>query len=269
MKGYKATYDFKCKNLTYEINNTYTLEGELILCEQGLHFCKNPDDLLDYYPYKSNLKILEIEVLGDVIDEGDKSVTNKLKVLREIPFVEWNDIFSEHSFTKKDKGLEIKRNISDDYWWKYSYDENCNLIYSEDSYDYWWKYSYDENDNLIYSESSTGFWHKYSYDNKGNKIKFENSKDYWNKFTYDNKGNNIYFENSHGYWNKFSYDEKSQLIKRETSYGTWQKYSYDNKGNNIYFENSHGYWNKFSYDERGNGIYFKNSIGKEYKIKIQ
>ena len=140
MKGYKATYDFKCKNLTFEIGKIYIFEGDLILCKQGFHFCKNPDDLLFYYPYKKELKILEIEVLGDVIDEGNKSVTNKLKVIREIPFNDWNDLFNLHSFTKKNDGLEIKIRFSNGYWYKLIYDENNNLIYYKSSNGYWRKY---------------------------------------------------------------------------------------------------------------------------------
>ena len=141
MKAYKATYNFKCLNLTFEIGKTYTHEGDLIPCEQGLHFCKNPDNLFIFYSYKKELKILEIEVLGDVIDEGNKSVTNKLKVIREIPFVEWNNIFTKYEFIKHDKGLEIIHNLSDNVWYKYSYDDNGNMIYYEDSYGYWEKYT--------------------------------------------------------------------------------------------------------------------------------
>ena len=175
MKGYKATYDFKCRDLTFEIGKTYTFEGELIPCRQGLHFCKNPDDLLIYYPYQSNLRILEIEVLGDVIDEENKSVTNTLKVIREIPFNEWNKIFNQHSFTKKGNGLEIKREYLDSSWEKSSYDDNGNLIYFETSSGYWEKSKYNENDNKIYFEDSSGYWEKYTHDESGNLIYYEDS----------------------------------------------------------------------------------------------
>ena len=193
MKGYKATYNFKCKNLTFEIGKTYTHEGELIPCEQGLHFCKNPDHLFVYYPYQSNLRLLEIEVLGDVIDEGDKSVTNKLKVIREIPFVEWNNIFTKHKFTKKGNELEIKREYSDGSWEKSSYDNNGNKIKIEYSDGNWWKSSYDKHSNLIKTEYSNGYWEKYSYDKHSNLIKTETSNGIWYKYIYDDNSNLIYF----------------------------------------------------------------------------
>jgi len=36
MKAYKATRNMKCKSITYEIGKTYTFNGKLIMCEQGL-----------------------------------------------------------------------------------------------------------------------------------------------------------------------------------------------------------------------------------------
>ena len=196
MKAYKATYDFKCKNLTFEIGKTYTHEGKLILCQQGFHFCKNPDDLFDYYPYKPNLKILEIEVLRDVIDEGNKSVTNKLKVLREILFSEWNNIFTKYQFVKRNNELEIKREYSSGYWTKTIYDEKGNKIKYDDLDGYWQKYSYDDKDNQIYFEDSNNRWYIYSYDKKGNMIKKEDSNGNWEKFNYDDNGNKISIEYS-------------------------------------------------------------------------
>jgi hypothetical protein len=41
-------------------------------------------------------------------------------------------------------------------WVKYEYDENGNIIYSEDSYGRWSKKKYDENGEIIYKEVSNG-----------------------------------------------------------------------------------------------------------------
>ena len=109
-KAYKATYNGKCRDITYEIGKTYTYSGTISLCKSGFHFCNDFDSLLEYYPMQSDLKIFEIEVLGEVITKGNKSVTNILKVIKEIPL---NDF-------KK----ELKN---------YEYDENNNLIHFKDS----------------------------------------------------------------------------------------------------------------------------------------
>jgi len=57
----------------------------------------------------------------------------------------------------------------------YLYDDNGNLIYSENSNGYWSKYEYDANGNVIYSEWSDGFWFKQEFDTNGNRIYYENS----------------------------------------------------------------------------------------------
>lgn len=50
MKGYKA---FKpgmiCKDKKYEENSIAT-EEKAVPCITGMHFCKNPMDVLKYYP---------------------------------------------------------------------------------------------------------------------------------------------------------------------------------------------------------------------------
>ena len=68
MKAYKATYNMKCQDFTYEIGKTYTFDGKIELCSKGFHFCKNPKDVINYYsPYNSEFILLEIDVLGKVI----------------------------------------------------------------------------------------------------------------------------------------------------------------------------------------------------------
>ena len=84
-KAYKATNNMKCKTLTYEVGKTYTFNGKIKMCSTGFHFCKKAKDVLKYYKHNKDFKLLEIEVLGKTVNNNDKSVTNKLKVLRVIP----------------------------------------------------------------------------------------------------------------------------------------------------------------------------------------
>ena len=135
MKAYKASYNGKCINLTYKVGKTYTLKGQLEICKTGFHFCNDFDSLLEYYPLEKDKKltIFEIEVLGEVITEGNKSVTNSLKVIRKIPLSEFK------------KGLKYKK-----------LDKNNNLIHYKDfnGYEYWNKY--DKNNNVIHYKNSYG-----------------------------------------------------------------------------------------------------------------
>ena len=104
MKAYKASYNGKCQFLNYEVGKTYTYKGKIKICSTGFHFCNDFDSLLEYYPLEKDKKltIFEIEVLGEVITEGNKSVTNSLKVIRKIPLSEFKKGLKNHKFDKND-----------------------------------------------------------------------------------------------------------------------------------------------------------------------
>ena len=85
VKGYKA-YEkgMICKGKQYEENTTYEESGNEI-CESGvMHFCKEPFDVLNYYPLvdeDGNIsEFSELEAVGDVYEKEDKCATNKLHV---------------------------------------------------------------------------------------------------------------------------------------------------------------------------------------------
>ncbi len=89
MKGYKAfNSDLTCLDFQYEIGKTYTLEkpDKLKICENGFHFCPTIGACYNYYPPKDTTRICEVEALGEIqkSDEGDKMVTNKIRIVREI-----------------------------------------------------------------------------------------------------------------------------------------------------------------------------------------
>ena len=90
MRGYKfMESDMTCNGFQYEVRKEYTLEEELQICRNGFHFCKNPFDCLFYYNnIKSDKRLFLVEALGEVITEGDKSVTNKIKIIEEIKDIE-------------------------------------------------------------------------------------------------------------------------------------------------------------------------------------
>ena len=85
VKGYKA-YEkgMICRGKQYEENTTYEESGNEI-CESGvMHFCKDPFDVLNYYPLvdeDGNIsEFSEVEAVGDVYKKEDKCATNKLHV---------------------------------------------------------------------------------------------------------------------------------------------------------------------------------------------
>ena len=85
--GYKVfNHDWTCRGFKYENGKTYTHKGEISLCKEGFHFCKNLMDCFEFYDCITWNKIAKVEALGKVKTDDKKCVTNKIKILEEIPF---------------------------------------------------------------------------------------------------------------------------------------------------------------------------------------
>ena len=79
MKGYKA-FDkgLVCRGKQYAENTVFE-EGEAVICQNGMHFCAEPMDVLNYYPPES--EFAEVEALDDVkTDDSVKYVTKKIRI---------------------------------------------------------------------------------------------------------------------------------------------------------------------------------------------
>ena len=87
MKVYKATdKDMKCRGYQYELGKTAEVDGDIELCENGLHACEMPLDVLGYYVPRDGSRYFEAE-LEDVSDkksDDTKRVGKKLTLSAEI-----------------------------------------------------------------------------------------------------------------------------------------------------------------------------------------
>ena len=72
----------------------YTCPGKFeedvtpVRCGQGMHFCKVAADCFNYYDFNPDKHVAEVAAYGEVVEEGDKCATNKLEIIREIPWAE-------------------------------------------------------------------------------------------------------------------------------------------------------------------------------------
>ena len=73
----------------YTCPGKFEEEGELVVCFHGMHFCQTAADCFNYYSFDSNNKVAEVIAYGEVQTEDDKSCTDKLEIVREIP---WDEV---------------------------------------------------------------------------------------------------------------------------------------------------------------------------------
>lgn len=94
MKGYKGfRKGLICKDKQYA-ENTIFEEPEANICVNGMHFCKNPMDVLDYYPLIDNngemCEFSEVEALDETLTNDEKKYcTKKLKIGAKLPLAEF------------------------------------------------------------------------------------------------------------------------------------------------------------------------------------
>lgn len=92
-RGYKVFHgDWTCRGFQYTCPGMFEMKGDPAICCRGFHFCEKAIDCFDYYSFDSNNKVAEVIAFGLVVKKGNKSCTNKIKIVREIPWTELLDI---------------------------------------------------------------------------------------------------------------------------------------------------------------------------------
>ncbi|HBH1338277.1 TPA: pentapeptide repeat-containing protein [Clostridioides difficile] len=92
IEGYKVfNPDWTCRNFKYEVGKTYEHDGDIEVCEAGFHFCQKVIDCFNYYYFDNKNKVAKIEAIGLIKTDGDKSVTNKITIVKEI---EWEELLN-------------------------------------------------------------------------------------------------------------------------------------------------------------------------------
>ena len=92
MIGYKVfNHDWSCREMQYKVGTSYKMDDKPVVCNRGFHFCIKASDCFKFYDFNSQNKVAEIEAYGDIDQEADSSkcCTNKIKIVREIP---WDEV---------------------------------------------------------------------------------------------------------------------------------------------------------------------------------
>lgn len=127
VKGYKVFRpDWTCSpdgnTKQYTCPGKFEEEGELDVCGHGMHFCRTAADCFNYYDFDSNNKVAEVIAYGEVLTEGDKSCTDKLEIVREIP---WDEVLRIVNLGKNCTGRWNTGNRNTGDWNKSSFNTGC------------------------------------------------------------------------------------------------------------------------------------------------
>ena len=91
MKGYKVfNGDWTCRDKQYTCPGYFEEDVKPYTCKVGMHFCPRLVDCFNYYSFDPDNRVAEVEAVGDVdISDETKFCTNKLMIIREIP---WDEV---------------------------------------------------------------------------------------------------------------------------------------------------------------------------------
>lgn len=83
-KGFRA--DFTCRGLQYAVGKTVSVSGPLRMCENGLHFCKNPLEVFNFYEPSEGFRYARVSSGDEVLstDFGTKCCASSLTVGEEL-----------------------------------------------------------------------------------------------------------------------------------------------------------------------------------------
>ena len=89
VKGYKVfNPDWTCRGKQYICPGSFEEDVRLRVCFEGMHFCKRAADCFNYYTFTPENHVAEVIAYGEIVEDGDKCCTNKLEIVREVPWAE-------------------------------------------------------------------------------------------------------------------------------------------------------------------------------------
>ena len=94
IRGFKVfNPDWTCMEKQYACPGKFEEDVSPSVCNRGMHFCKKAVDCFRYYKFSPENHVAEVIAYGDVAeDQEDKCATNKLEIVREIPWGELLEI---------------------------------------------------------------------------------------------------------------------------------------------------------------------------------
>lgn len=123
VRGFKVfNPDWTCRGFQYEVGKIFEEDVEPSCCDRGFHFCENAADCFNYYSFNPDNKVAEVIAYGDIVRGDDKCCTNKIKIVREIP---WQELLTIVNTGKSCTGLCNTGDWNTGDWNKSSFNTGC------------------------------------------------------------------------------------------------------------------------------------------------
>lgn len=123
VKGYKVfNSDWTCRGKQYSCPGIFEEFVSPSVCNVGMHFCKNAADCFRYYDFDPNNHVAEVIAHGTVKEGEDKCATNKLEIVREIP---WAEVLEVVNTGKACTGRCNSGNCNSGNWNTTSFSNGC------------------------------------------------------------------------------------------------------------------------------------------------
>ncbi len=91
--GYKVTdKDMKCRDVQFTMNKKHSVKGDIVICSNGFHFCKELKDCFNYYTFTPENRVFLVEGQGDFDFNGDKVAVRDIKFVKEL---NWHDVLDK------------------------------------------------------------------------------------------------------------------------------------------------------------------------------
>ena len=90
--------NFCCRDFQYEVGKEYHITGDLEICKNGFHACKDLTNIFNYYPME-NSRFAIVKLWGDVLYGDDKMCASDIEIVEELSL---KDIVKRYASSKVD-----------------------------------------------------------------------------------------------------------------------------------------------------------------------
>ena len=226
VKGYKVfNPDWTCRGKQYSCPGNFEEDVTLSVCNSGMHFCKKASDCFNYYQFDPNNHVAEVVARGNVVEDGDKCATDKLEIIREIPWAELLEIVNTGKWCTG-YGNSGNRNSGDcnsGYWNSGDYnsgDHNSGNRNSDDCNSGYWNSGNRNSGNWNSGDCNSGNRNSGDH-NSGDYNSGNRNSGYWNSGDHNSGDYNSGNRNS-GYWNSGDHNSGNR------NSGDWNKTDFSN-----------------------------------------